>query len=71
MDQRIREHFKTFAPTSTRLQPHPTVRESLLSILIVVHLTTGQEGTGMVSLARNSLVSRVCGSLSEADNVNG
>lgn len=22
MDQRIREHFKTFAPTSTRLQPH-------------------------------------------------
>lgn len=49
----------------------PTLRESLLSVLTAVQLVMGQEGAGMAFLARNSLVSRVCGSLSEADNANG
>ena len=48
-----------------------TLTEFLLSIVTAIHLVMGQEGPGMAFLARNSLVSRVYGSLSEADNANG
>lgn len=48
-----------------------TLKEFPASILIAAHVVMGRESAGMEFLTRNSLVSKACGSLSEADNADG